>query len=125
MQSTLRQDGFEFGFDCSKCFFCEGNCCTGESGYIWCTPKEINDMAGFLKLSNQDFIDRYIQKVGYKSSLKETKTKESYSCIFFDTDKKACKIYKVRPHQCRTFPFWDYFKEHVQEVVEECPGIII
>ncbi len=125
MQDIMKQEGFNFGFDSSKCFSCEGNCCVGESGYIWCNPKEIDDMAGFFDLSRQDFIDKNIRKVGYKSSLKEIKISKSYNCIFFDLDKKACKIYPVRPQQCRTFPFWEHFKNNIKEVEKECPGIII
>ncbi len=125
MQDIMKKEGFSFGFDSSKCFSCEGNCCIGESGYIWCTPKEIDDIASFLNLDRQNFIDRYIKKVGYKSSLCELKTEHSYNCIFFDIEKKACQIYQVRPKQCRTFPFWDHFKKEIDEVVKECPGIII
>jgi Fe-S-cluster containining protein len=125
MYNIVKQDGFSFGFDSSKCFACEGNCCTGESGYIWCTPKEIDDMAKFLKMDRQSFVDDFIKKVGYKSSLKELKIAGSYNCLFFDTDKKQCQIYPVRPTQCRTFPFWDHFKNNIEEVVKECPGIVI
>jgi Fe-S-cluster containining protein len=125
MQDIMREDGFDFGFDPSACFSCEGNCCIGESGYIWCTPKEINDMATFLELQRDDFTLRYTRKVGYKISLKELMIGDSFHCIFFDPVKKGCQIYKVRPSQCRTFPFWDHFKENINEVVKECPGIIL
>lgn len=33
-------------------------------------------------------------------------------------------IYEVRPTQCRTFPFWDYFKTRVDELKLECPGVV-
>ncbi len=125
MQHIMKQEGFEFSFDPQKCLSCEGNCCIGESGYIWCNPKEIDDMASFFDLSYQDFVHQYIRKVGFKSSLKEIQIGQSYSCIFFDLGKKACKIYQVRPYQCRTFPFWEYFKNNIKEVQKECPGIII
>jgi Fe-S-cluster containining protein len=125
MYNIVKQDGFNFGFDVSKCSSCEGNCCIGESGYIWCTPKEIDEMADFLKITRDEFLKDYTQKVGYRISLKELKIKESFICIFFDTDKKGCSIYPVRPKQCRTFPFWDHFKENIDEVVKECPGIVL
>jgi Fe-S-cluster containining protein len=125
MQDIMRKDGFSFGFDPSACFSCEGNCCIGESGYIWSTPKEIDDMAEFLGLKREDFVIRYTKKVGYRTSLKELMIRDSFHCIFFDASKKGCQIYPVRPKQCRTFPFWDHFKDNVEEVVKECPGIII
>jgi len=125
MYNIVKQERFDFGFDASKCSSCEGNCCIGESGYIWCTPKEVNEMAEFLNLDRQEFIQTYTRKVGYRISLKELKIKGSFHCIFFDADKKGCQIYPVRPTQCRTFPFWDHFKENKDEVIKECPGIII
>lgn len=125
MYNIVKQEGFDFGFDVSKCSSCEGNCCIGESGYIWCTPKEIDNIADFLGLERQNFVDIYTTKVGYRTSLKELKIKDSFHCVFFDSDKRGCQIYPVRPQQCRTFPFWDRFKENREEVVKECPGIII
>jgi Fe-S-cluster containining protein len=105
MYNIVREDGYNFGFDVSKCASCEGNCCIGESGYIWATPKEIDDMASFLELTRDEFLKDYTQKVGYRISLKELKIKGSFHCIFFDADKRGCSIYPVRPKQCRTFPF--------------------
>ena len=125
MYNIIKQEGFNFGFDVSKCASCEGNCCIGESGYIWCTPKEIDEMASFLKLSRDTFLKDYTQKVDYRISLRELKIKDSFHCIFFDADKRGCSIYPVRPKQCRTFPFWDHFKENIDEVVKECPGIVL
>jgi Fe-S-cluster containining protein len=125
MYNIVREDGYNFGFDVSKCASCEGNCCIGESGYIWASPKEIDDMASFLELTRDEFLKDYTQKVGYRISLKELKIKDSFHCIFFDADKRGCSIYPVRPKQCRTFPFWDHFKENIDEVVKECPGIVL
>ena len=42
---------------------------------------------------------------------------------YFNLEKKQCSIYHARPMQCRTFPFWDYFKENEEEVYKECPAI--
>ncbi len=125
MQGVITKEGFNFGFDPFKCSSCEGNCCIGESGYIWCTPKEINDMSQFLGDERGEFTLKYTKKIGYKISLCEIESKGNFSCIFFDLDKKACQIYPVRPKQCRTFPFWKHFNENIKEVVKECPGIII
>ncbi len=125
MYNNVKKEGFDFSFDASKCASCEGNCCIGESGYIWCTAKEIDEIAGFLNLDREDFVIRYTKKVGYRTTLKELKVKDSYLCVFFDLEKKGCQIYPVRPSQCRTFPFWEHFKKNKEEVVKECPGIII
>ena len=34
-------------------------------------------------------------------------------------------IYDARPNQCITFPFWDYYKTRLDELKQECPGIIM
>ena len=120
----IKKDGFDFCFDENACASCGGNCCTGESGYIWITPSELENLADFLKLDRSIFINDYLQKVGYKFSIKEKFDDNlGHCCIFFDTQKKCCSVYQARPIQCRTFPFWDYFKDKIEEVKKECPGI--
>ncbi len=124
MQDMMKKDGFDFAFDPSACESCEGNCCIGESGYIWVTPTEIRAIAAHIDLDEESFRTTQLRKVGYRYSLRENKIGESYECAFFDKSKRQCSIYEVRPSQCRSFPFWDYFKEHIQEVEKECPGIV-
>ena len=120
----IKKDGFDFCFDENACANCGGNCCTGQSGYIWITPSELENLADFLKLDRSIFIKDYLQKVGYKFSIKEKFDDNlGHCCIFFDTQKKCCSVYQARPIQCRTFPFWDYFKDKIEEVKKECPGI--
>ncbi len=118
----IKKEGFPYKFNADACMECEGNCCIGESGYIWVTSKEIEKIAEFLKIDIEKFKKLYLIKVGYKYSLKEKKYKNGYACIFF---KNGCTIYPVRPNQCRTFPFWDYFKNNINELINECPGIIL
>ncbi len=125
MKNLTKKDGFKFAFGASACQSCEGRCCTGESGYIWCNVSEMQEMAKHLGLEFSEFTSKYIKKVGYKYSLVEKKVDDSYECIFFDSKLKRCSIYEVRPKQCRTFPFWDSFKNDIDEVVKECPGILV
>jgi len=124
MQNIMTKEGFDFTFNPSACESCEGNCCIGESGYIWVTPNEIKDIAAFLEMDEATFRAQHLRKISYRFSLKERKVGESYECEFFDMKQKRCTIYDVRPSQCRTFPFWDYFKDKINEVEKECPGII-
>ncbi len=125
MQNIIRKEGFSYGFDPSKCAACEGKCCTGESGYIWLTPAEMQKIADYLEIPIERFKADYLRKVRYRYSLKERQNGESFECIFFDGVAKNCSIYPVRPSQCATFPFWDYFRQHIEEVTEECPGIVL
>ncbi len=120
----MTKEGFDYAFDPKACENCEGNCCIGESGYIWVTPVEIKNIAHFLGMGEVAFREKHLRKIRYRYSLKERQIAESYECEFFDKQQRKCTIYEVRPSQCRTFPFWDYFKEHIQEVEKECPGII-
>uniref|UniRef100_UPI004048C3C8 YkgJ family cysteine cluster protein n=1 Tax=Aliarcobacter sp. TaxID=2321116 RepID=UPI004048C3C8 len=124
MCNIIKKEGFNFGFDPKGCDSCSGNCCIGESGYIWINAQEIQSLALHLKLSVDDLKFRYLNKIGYKYSIKEIQLSSSnFACCFFNTEKRQCTVYDVRPNQCRTFPFWDYFKENEEEVYKECPAI--
>lgn len=121
----LKAQGFNYQFDPKKCETCEGNCCIGESGYIWISKEEIENLAKHLNLTVQETAYKYLFKAKYKFSIKEVQISEnSFRCVFFDLEKKQCSIYDTRPKQCRTFPFWDYFKNKKEEVKEECPAIV-
>ena len=116
---------YPFKFDADKCATCEGNCCIGESGYIWITVDEIEKLSKYLNRSVDKLFKDYLIKYGYRFSIKEKKLSENnYACIFFDTNIQRCTIYDVRPNQCKTFPFWEHFKTNIKEVKEECPAIL-
>jgi Fe-S-cluster containining protein len=121
----ISNEDFSYKFDELKCQECDGNCCIGESGYIWITQEEIEALAKHLNLTVSMTIDKYLFKARYKYSIKEKQlSPTNYACVFFDTTKKQCSIYEARPKQCRTFPFWDYFKDKIDEVKAECPAIV-
>jgi len=122
MKNLLCKDGFEYCFDPEACKWCEGNCCIGESGYIWVSPTEIKSIASFLNIDEEVFKNRFLIKVGYRFSIKEKPYKNGYACIFFEN---GCKIYDVRPSQCRSFPFWDYYKTRIKALKKECPGVVL
>lgn len=122
--NILKQDGYNYCFDANVCSSCEGNCCIGESGYIWINQQEIKRLSDLLKISIDEVKTKYLKKINYKYSIKEKQlSTDNFACVFFNTDLKQCSIYDARPNQCRTFPFWDYFKENEKEVYEECPAI--
>ena len=119
--NIIVKEGFPYRFNAHACKECEGNCCIGESGYIWVTKEDIKNISNYLKIDEEIFKKTFLIKVGYRYSLKEKPHKSGYACIFFEN---GCKIYPVRPNQCRTFPFWEYYKTRVDEIKKECPGII-
>lgn len=124
MSHIIKKDGFSYSFDVSACSTCQGRCCTGESGYIYVTKAEIENISKLLNLDIKEFVQEYLFKKLYKYSIKERQVGESYECIFYNRESNGCNIYDARPLQCRTFPFWDYYKQRVDELKLECPGVI-
>ncbi len=124
MSNITRKESYPYAFDSSACATCEGRCCTGESGYIYVTKDEIKDIAEVLKIDINELRVKYLFKKGYKYSIKEFKYNDSYECVFYDRESNGCRVYNARPSQCKTFPFWDYYKTRVDELKQECPGII-
>ncbi len=78
-------------------------------------------MAKALELSTSDFSRLYVRRIGQRYSLTE---KAGYDCVFLKDGK--CQVYKQRPKQCRTFPFWPQnlrSKEAWNQAAKECEGI--
>lgn len=124
MLSVMKKEGFDYAFTPDACETCQGRCCTGESGYIYVSKSEIENISSLLNLDVKEFVNKYLFKKMYKYSIKEIQYNESFECIFYDRESNGCKIYDARPTQCKTFPFWDYYKTRVDELKLECPGII-
>jgi Fe-S-cluster containining protein len=124
MPDIIKNKDFDYIFRPSGCASCGGRCCTGESGNIFVTPQEIEAIVKLLAITKHEFIENYLRKVGYKYSLKERKIEDSYDCIFFNRTIMGCDIYTARPMQCQTFPFWEYFKTHIDELKIECPAVV-
>jgi len=105
-------------FSCTGC----GGCCTGEPGYVWVNKTEIQTIAQYLGLDAEEFNRRYVRQVGIRKSLIE---RANGDCIFFDNQARSCRVYEVRPRQCRTWPFWasnTATPEAWAETVRRCPG---
>ncbi len=123
MSDIMSEEGYTYNFNPSACETCQGRCCTGESGYIYITKEEITKIAGLLDLDVNVFVKEYLFKKGYKYSIKEIIFNDSHECIFYNRESNGCNIYDARPSQCKTFPFWDYYKTRVNELKLECPGV--
>lgn len=119
----IRQDGFGYEFDSSKCDECGGKCCTGESGYIWISEDEIRSLGEYLGYKTELIKEIFLEKFGNRYSIKEKPYKGGLACIFFDEKNKNCSIYEYRPNQCRSFPFWEHFKRNFKELERECIGV--
>jgi Fe-S-cluster containining protein len=135
-------------FQCTAC----GKCCTGASGgKVWVNEAEQDAIAQLLNLKNrQDLQDQYLVQdtinttISSSSSSSSTNNKwgiqmiphdtsntlntQEEKCIFLTSENK-CSIYRARPTQCQTFPFWPALvaSEHDWETTarSQCEGITI
>lgn len=92
-------------FSCTQC----GNCCTGPPGAVWFEPDEGRAMAAALGLDEATFLARYARRAGVRVSLKEVQRKGEFDCALLERRSDGttgCSVYRARPTQCRTWPFW-------------------
>ena len=102
LSSSWWESGLKFG--CTAC----GKCCKVE-GEVWMDANEMVAAADFLQLEYGTFMENYVEQVmsGWvKIKNKHDIENESDECIFLGLDGKSCSIYRARPMQCRTYPFW-------------------
>ena len=113
------QDGLQF--NCTQC----GNCCTGAPGYVWVNKDEIVELAKEVGETDiAEFERKYVRQVGIRKSLRED-AQSDWDCVFFDPERRKCKVYGARPRQCRSWPFWDSnvkTEEDWARTCETCPG---
>ena len=111
-QSRLR-------FQCTAC----GKCCTGnDDHYIAMSPVEAEKIRTHLGVSKNWFRRRYVTHL-----TRDTLTARMHNghCVFLDTNGQ-CKIYQLRPVQCRTYPYWSEILESKKSWDNEaryCEGI--
>ena len=94
-------------FSCTSC----GKCCSGSSGSVRVTKEEAEAISEFKGLTLPEFLSTYTRRRSLHTEFKEVKTKTTgYDCIFLDRESQPgfalCSIYKLRPLQCKTWPFW-------------------
>ena len=111
------RDGLRF--TCTRC----GNCCTGASGTVQVDDVEIEALAEELDLPAIEFRRRYTRRLrGAEVSLVE---RSNGDCVFWDPT-AGCTVYRNRPRQCRTWPFWRtvvHTEERWNEEARDCPGM--
>ena len=122
--TKINKNGFRFDFDSSACQECAALCCRGESGKIWVNHLEIENICKFLSINSIDLVQKYLYKINNRYSIKERLRLDDYECVFLtEGEQKSCSIYPVRPQQCQTFPFWDYYKRSKNQLLQDCPGV--
>lgn len=108
-------------FVCTKC----GNCCTDKDTLVNLTYvdilriknglkldlKEVLNLLGFYiyekKITNEDAKRMVITPIETEKGLAFVALRKNSlgGCYFYNSIKKKCLIYKLRPMFCRTFPF--------------------
>jgi len=89
-------------FSCKRC----STCCRYDSGFVFLSEEDLEKLTDSLDMEKDRFVKAYCRWVtslqGKKSlSLKEKSNKD---CVFWESS--GCSVYKVRPLQCSSFPFW-------------------
>ena len=107
-------------FQCQR----SSNCCVSRGSYdfVYLSKKDILRLSKYTDLSIKDFIKLYCEKTYGFVHFKERR--KNSECQFLE--KKRCSIYKARPTQCRTWPFWAEnmnAKKWNKEIINFCPGI--
>lgn len=97
--SAIHDEVFE-NTDCLSC----ANCCK-TTGPMF-TPKDVERIAKYLKMSLYDFEPQYLT-----TDEDNHQVLQSLPCSFLDQD-NHCSIYEVRPKACREFPHTDRKKFH-------------
>ena len=107
-------------------FKCQGsgNCCVsrGNYGFVYLSKKDIAKLSNYLNLKIKSFIKLYCDKTDGYTHFKEKLN--NGDCQFLIN--KKCSVYKARPTQCKTWPFWEEnlkAKKWNHEITKFCPGI--
>jgi Fe-S-cluster containining protein len=87
-------------FSCTRC----GRCCaTRGEYYVFLTAREAERIRTRLGLSPGWFRRHYLRRLEAGQLVLAAGPGER--CIFLDAGDR-CRVYAVRPVQCRTYPFW-------------------
>ncbi len=103
-------------FECRRC----GQCCCGAPGLVWVDAAEARAIAAFTAAGSGETAADYLIPQGRGFAIRE---RSDGRCWFFD---QGCRIYPLRPLQCRIYPFWLEnlrSERRWQEAARQCPGI--
>lgn len=96
MRAPWWRDGLRF-----RCTAC-GACCAAAGGEVALTSAEAEGIRRLLGLSPAGFARRYLRRDagGWRLRLDA-----AGRCPFLDR-RGRCRVYRRRPAQCRSYPFW-------------------
>ena len=89
-------------YECSRC----GACCRWE-GYVRLDQQEVDEIAEYLGLSVEEFVERYTRLTEDRRSLTLVERADG-GCIMLTVGNR-CRINPVKPTQCAGFPnTWNF-----------------
>ena len=105
-------------FTCIKC----GNCCraNGDYAYVYVTSEEVQRIMNYLDIPRKEFMRNHCSRLEGRLIIKF----KDGNCSLCQDDR--CSVYKVRPVQCKAWPFWvENLDEWVwyEEIASICPGL--
>jgi Fe-S-cluster containining protein len=104
-------------FKCTGCGACCGN--RNEYGFVYVILPERRRLARHLRIPTRTFTRQFCNKTDGFYYIRDRHNR----CIF--QEDARCSVYRARPEQCRTWPFW---RENMNpkvwqtEVLRDCPG---
>ena len=121
----MSQKFYENGlrFECQQC----SHCCCDEPGFVYLSRDDLDRLLSLMNLPENDFIEKYCRFVPFYdgSEVLCLQEKKNYDCIF-QQKPEGCLVYKARPVQCSTYPFWSFILKNAEawnNEGKECPGI--
>jgi Fe-S-cluster containining protein len=119
MSNEFYEKGLKF--ECQRCSYC----CRHEPGFVFLSENDLNAMVKELDMSEEEFVTQYCTRVdiGFFKRLSLIE-KKNHDCIFWSEE--GCRVYKARPLQCRSYPFWTQIVQDKDSWDEEslsCPGM--
>ena len=119
MSKIKYKDGIRF--ECQG----SGNCCVskGSYGFVYLSNNDLKRLSKYFNISIKQFKEKYSQITDGFIHLIEKKSFNG-NCIFLKNNR--CTVYKGRPSQCRSWPFWNEnmnIKVWNEDISINCPGI--
>lgn len=96
MEEIWFKEGLKF-----RCTGC-GKCCTGSDGYVFLSRQDVEKLAERFEMPIPNFLRKYTRLVSGEVALLDRVG--TGDCIFLE--EKRCSVYKDRPVQCQTYPWW-------------------
>ena len=119
MEEVFYSQGLHF--ECQKC----SACCRYEPGYVFLSIVDLIKLTDFFNTSREEIIKKYCRIIdtGYSKRISLIE-KNNFDCVFWSGG--GCDIYKIRPFQCQSYPFWENHlrsREDWDGLKSTCPGV--